>query len=152
MSSNFKFIIKAGLIAGTFDILAAFLNFYAKTGKNVGIVLRYIASAIFGDKAYTGGQGMLVAGLLFHYCVALLFTVFFALVYKTMWRWFQHTLLIAIIYGVFVWFIMNLIIVPNTLASQIPFTWSAGLINCLILIICIGYPLAYLFRKNSTAI
>lgn len=152
MNTNLKLILKAGLIAGTLDIIAAFLNFYFKTGKNVTIVLKYIASAIFGKDAMGGGDGMALAGLLFHYVIALLFTVFFALIYKKMWSWFQHTLLIAIIYGVFVWLVMNLIIVPQTLAAQIPFSWSAGITSCLILIICIGYPLAYIFRKNSIVV
>ncbi|MDQ7949115.1 MAG: hypothetical protein REI78_10730 [Pedobacter sp.] len=149
MSSKSKFILKAAFIVGTLDILAAFLNFYAKTGKNVGIVLKYIASSIFGKQAMAGGEDMVLTGLLLHYLIALIFTLFFALIYKNMWRWFQHTVLIAIIYGVFVWLVMNLLVVPQTLALPIPFSWSAGLINCLILIVCIGLPLAYLFRKNS---
>ena len=60
--------------------------------------------------------------------------------------------LIAIMYGVFIWLVMNFLIVPHSKASPIPFTWSAGLTNCLILIICIGYPLTYLFRKNKAGI
>ena len=150
MSSKLKFILKAGLIAGTLDITAASLNFYFKTGLNISIVFKYIASAIFGKEAMTGGEGMVLVGLLLHYLVAFIFTFFFALIYKKMWYWFQHTLLIAIIYGVFVWLTMNFIIVPRTLAAQMPFSWSAGMVNCLILIVCIGYPLAYLFRKNKT--
>lgn len=152
MPLNSKLIIKAGLIAGTLDIIAAFLNFYFKTGKSVTIVLKYIASAIFGKSAMAGGDLMALAGLFFHYVIAFVFTIFFALIFNKLWAWFQHTLLIATIYGVFIWLVMNFLIVPNSNASQIPFSWSAGLTNCLILIICIGYPLTYLFRKNKIAI
>ncbi len=145
-------IIKAGLIVGTLDIIAAFLNFYVKTGRNPIIVLKYIASAVFGKSAMAGGFGMALAGLLFHYAIALLFTVFFALIFNRLWAWVKHTLLISIIYGVFIWTVMNFLIVPNSYASAIPFSWSAGLTNCLILIVCIGYPLTYIFRKNKAAI
>jgi hypothetical protein len=150
MGLNLKFINKASLIAGSLDIIAACLNFYFKTGKNIGIVFRYIASALFGKQAYTGGEEMILIGFFLHYLIAFVFTIFFALIYRYLWTWFQHTLLIAIIYGVFAWFVMNIIVVPNSLAAKIPFTWSAGLINCLILIACIGYPLAYLFHKNTS--
>lgn len=87
-------------------------------------------------------------GLLLHYIVAFLFTLFFAIIFKRIWYWFGHKLLIAVIYGVFVWLIMNLIIVPTTQAQQIPFSWSAGLTNCIILIYCFAYPLVFVFRTN----
>jgi hypothetical protein len=148
---NLNLVLRATFFAGTLDIIAAFLNFYYKTGKNAGIVLKYIASAIFGKEAMNGGMGMELAGLLLHYSIALLFTLFFALIFKKIWFWFAHKLLIAIMYGVFIWLVMNLIIVPSSLAKQIPFSWSAGITNCLILIVCIGYPLTYIFHKNMTA-
>jgi hypothetical protein len=149
---NLKLIIKAGLIVGTLDIIAAFLSFYFKTGKNVTIVLKYIASAVFGKSAMTGGDLMVLAGLLFHYLIAFIFTIFFALIFNKLWKWFQHILLIAIIYGVFIWLLMNFLIVPNSQASQIPFSWATGITNCLILIVCIGFPLTYIFRKNKVTI
>ncbi len=152
MSLNFKLIVKAGLIAGTMDILAAFLNFYIKTQKDPGIVLKYIASAVFGKEAMKGGTEMLVAGLVLHFIVAFIFTIFFSLIYKKLWSVFQNSIIIAVIYGIFIWLIMNLMVVPLSRASQIPFSWTAGITNCLILIICIGAPLSYLFRKNSQAI
>jgi hypothetical protein len=152
MKLNLNLIIKAGLIVGTLDILAACLNFYFKTGKSIAIVFKYIASAVFGKSAMTGGDGMVLAGLLFHYLIAFIFTIFFALIFNKLWSWFQHTLLIAIIYGVFIWLVMNFVIVANSKATQMPFHWQAGLTNCLILIVCIGCPLTYLFRKNKVAI
>lgn len=147
---NFKLILKATILAGTLDIIAAFLNFYFKTGKNVGIVLKYIASAILGDEAYKGGILVNLLGLFLHYIIAFLFTLFFAIIYPKILKWLSQTLLIAIIYGIFVWIVMNLLIVPSTSAAEIPFTWSAGLTNCMILIACIGYPLAHLFQKNAS--
>jgi FlaA1/EpsC-like NDP-sugar epimerase len=147
---NLRLIFKATLIAGTLDIIAAGLNFYFKTGKSVTIVLKYIASGVFGKEAMIGGEQMILAGLLLHYLIALVFTLFFAIIYKNLWNWFQNTPLIAIIYGLFVWAVMNLLIVPNSLASKIPFTWSGALTSALILMVCIGYPLAYLFHKNKT--
>ncbi|TCC94481.1 hypothetical protein EZ428_06845 [Pedobacter frigiditerrae] len=149
---NSKLIVKAGLIAGALDIIAAFLNFYFKTGKNPTIVLKYIASAIFGKEAMTGGIEMIFTGLLLHFIIAFIFTLFFSLIYKKLWSWFQNTTLIAVLYGFFVWLVMNLAIVPLSRALEIPFSWSGAITNCIILITCIGLPLSYLFRKNNKAI
>ena len=149
---NAKLIIKAGLLVGTLDILAAFLNFYIKTEKNPTIVLKYIASAVFGKSAMTGGEGMIVFGLLLHFAIAFAFTIIFALSYAKLWAWFRNSSLIAILYGIFIWLVMNLLVVPNSQAAKIPFSWSSASISCGILIICIGFPLAYLFRKNKPII
>jgi hypothetical protein len=149
---NSKLIAKAGFIAGALDIVAASLNFYFKTGKNPTIVLKYIASAIFGKEAMAGGIEMMLIGLLLHFIIAFIFTLFFSFIYKKLWWWFKNTHLIALLYGVFVWVVMNLAIVPLSKASQIPFSWSGAITNCVILILCIGLPLSYLFRKNSKTI
>lgn len=146
---NLSLIIKAALIVGTLDIIAACLNFYFKTGKNIGIVLKYIASAVFGKEAMMGSEEMIFAGIFLHYLIAFCFTIFFAIIYPKLWAWFQNNLIIAISYGIFVWAVMNLLIVPNSLAAKIPFSWSGAITSAVILIICIGYPLAYLFQKNK---
>lgn len=151
MNKNLSLILKAGLLVGTLDILTALINFYAQTGKNVGIVLKYIASAVFGKEAMSGGTDMIIYGLLFHYIIAFAFTILFAITYDKLWQWFKSKPLIALIYGVFIWAVMNLLVVPNTKAHQGPFSWLSAVANCLILVICIGLPLAYLFRKNNPA-
>lgn len=41
-------VVRAGLIIGTLDILAAFLQFYLTTYNNPVVVLHYIAGGVFG--------------------------------------------------------------------------------------------------------
>lgn len=144
-----QLIVKAGLLVGTLDILAACLNFYLQTGKNPTIVFKYIASAALGQTGIYHPTLVITIGLLFHFLIAFAFTVFFSLISDKLWQWFKSIPLIAIGYGIFIWLVMNLIIVPNSLAVKIPFTWPNALLNCAILIICIGLPLSYLFFKNK---
>ena len=70
-------VLKAGVIVGTLDILAAFIQFYSKTQKNPIVVLNFIASGIFGKEAFTGGNKMAAFGLFFHYVIAFGFTLLF---------------------------------------------------------------------------
>lgn len=146
---NSKLIIKAALIAGTLDISAACLNFYIKTQKGPATVLKYISSAVFDKSAMSSGIEMVFLGLLFHFLIAFIFTVIFSLIFDKLWLWLKNTYVIAIVYGILVWLVMNLLVVPNSAAPKIPFTWNGAIVNCFILIICIGLPLSYLFSKNK---
>jgi DNA segregation ATPase FtsK/SpoIIIE-like protein len=78
MNNLISTIIKAGLIVGTLDILSAFLYYFIRTGdKNVFIVLKAVAGGLFGKKAFSGGNEMLIAGLILHFIIAFAFTIFF---------------------------------------------------------------------------
>ncbi|NJN34942.1 MAG: hypothetical protein HC817_12500 [Saprospiraceae bacterium] len=66
-----KIILKTALIAGSLDITAACLQAYLKTGATPDRILAYIASGVFGKKAFSGGFPMQIAGLLFHFIIAL---------------------------------------------------------------------------------
>jgi hypothetical protein len=141
-------IIKAWLLVGTLDILAAFILVVVKSGKNPLIVLSFIASAIFGKDAYTGGVLMQVIGLVCHYFIALCFTVLFFFLYPRLKVFRFNAILTGTAYGLFVWCMMNLIVVPSTQIPSRLFDLTGAIINMLILITCIGIPLALSARKT----
>jgi hypothetical protein len=147
-------ILQAGLIAGTLDILSAFIYYYIKSGKtNFLVIFKFIASAIFGKAAGEGGTGMILAGFILHYAIAFAFTIFFFWLYPKMNVMSKNRFVTAIVYGLFVWSVMNLIVVPlsNTVHRQ--FKIEGALINMGILIICIGLPLSFManayFKKGK---
>ena len=140
-------IIWGWLIAGTLDALAAILNFLLQGGKNPANIFKYIASAAFGKKAFTAGNEMVIWGIGFHYMVALWFTLFFVFLFIQI-KWIrQHSLLSGIGYGLLVWLIMNRVVVPLSLAPQPAFLAWKAIINMLILVLCIGIPLALVAKK-----
>jgi hypothetical protein len=141
-------IIKAWLLVGTLDILAAFVFVVVKTGKNPLIVLSFIASALFGKEAYSGGALMQLIGLVCHYFIALSFTVFFFLIYPRVKALQYNAILTSIVYGLFVWSVMNLVVVPSSQIPDRPFDVAGAMINMAILIVCIGLPLSLMARKH----
>ncbi|HZI01653.1 MAG TPA: hypothetical protein VEX63_10925 [Flavisolibacter sp.] len=151
-------ILKAGLLVGTLDILAAFLYFFIQTGNDkVSIVLKYIASGVFGKSAMSGGVDMIIAGLVFHYIIAFAFTLVFFWLFPKIKIARQHTVLTGILYGAFIWAVMNLVVVPLSGIGSRPFNWENALINLLILIVCMGIPLslmalAFYNRKSVTTL
>lgn len=142
-------ILLAGLIVGSADILSAFLHAYLKNGVTPDRVLRYIASGVFGKKAFIADNTyMIFLGLLFHYVVAFIFTVIFFLIYPNIKRLSTNRILTGIIYGIFMWLAMSFIVLPlsNTPAAR-KFDLKNALVAVTILIIAIGIPLSYLAHR-----
>ena len=137
-------IFWVGLLAGTLDILAAFTQYYLSYHKNPLRVLLYIASAVFGKKAYTEGHIMYWAGALFHYLIAYAFTLFFFLIYPRLAILSINRFLTGILYGIFTWSVMNLGVLPMARMSSPSFHWPKSLISVGIIIAAIGMPVSYL--------
>lgn len=135
-------ILLAGCIAGTLDILSACTQYYINTGKNPLRVLNYVASGVFGkETAYAGGTTMPVLGLLFHYIIAFSFTVFFFWLYPKWKALSLNKFITAVGYGLFVWAVMNLLVVPMSQTPKGPFDISRAMIAAAILICMIGLPI-----------
>src|SRR5690554_1214577 len=139
-----RLLLKAGLLVGTLDILAAFLHYYVKTHNNPIAVLHYIASGAFGDEAYEDGLSMALWGLLFHFLIAFSFTGLFFWLYR-FWPAFRRLgVFVCIAYGVFMWSVTQFLVIP---LSRIPDTSTIRFSNAApaigILVVCIGIPLYY---------
>lgn len=146
-------IIITTLVAGSLDILLAFLNAWISNGVTPTRVLQYIASGYFGSEAFAGGPRMALWGLLFHYLVALAFiTAFFFLFAKNNFL-ARHKALTAIGYGLLVWGIMNLVVLPMSKVPVSKMEPVAMIKGMVILILAIGAPLVVfssLYRKQRS--
>ncbi|MES1250124.1 MAG: hypothetical protein ABUL46_05535 [Chitinophaga rupis] len=140
-------ILLVGLLAGLLDGIAATLLFLARGNKNPGTLFRYIASAVFGKAAFAEGGFMVFMGLLFHFLIALAFVSCYFLLYAHISWLGAYPLAAAAVYGLLIWVIMNLGVLPLSKAAPRPFSWSFALINMLILMVAIGLPTAYLARQ-----
>lgn len=141
-------ILLTGLTAGFLDITAACTQYYIKTGKGPGGVLRYVASGVFGKKAFAGGTGMAAWGLLFHFIIAFGLTIFFFWLYPKI-RWLGKNIILGgLLYGIFAWLVTNLLIVPLSRVPPVPFVLSRAIIAALILMACIGLPISLMTNKH----
>ena len=143
-----KAIGTAWLVAGTLDILGAFTHFYAKTGKSPApVVLKYVASGVFGPDAMKGGTGMMVWGLVFHFVIALGCVLAFFWLYPNVKIMRANKWLTAIGYGLLVWVVTTRLIVPLSQVKPAPFNIYTALIAILILICMIGLPITLIIGK-----
>lgn len=146
----FSLLIKAWLLVGTLDLLAAFIDLYVSLGRNpFQTVPRYIASAWFGMDAFKGGGSMIAWGVLFHYLIAGFFTLFFFLLYVNI-RWMsRYWVLAACLFSLFIWVVMNRLVVPASRVPVLPVfnPWKA-LKAVAILTFLIGLPLAWIAKRH----
>jgi len=106
-------IILAWLVAGTLDISYAIIVWGPVFGKiTAAQLLQGIASTLMGKDAFTGGTGTALIGLAMHYGISLAWTVLYFLIYPYISLLSRNAYLSGIIYGVFVWAMMSLLIVP----------------------------------------
>lgn len=137
-------ILLTGLIAGTLDITAAILV----SGASPVIVLKYVASGAFGrEAAFSGGLWMALMGLVFHYIIAYSWTVLYFFVYPRLRILSKNKVISGLAYGIFVWLMMNLVVVPLSQIQQRPFDPVQALIGCAVLMFMIGLPISILTHR-----
>ena len=144
---NIKIIVCAWLISGSLDILSAVTDYYIKTGKGPGDILKYVASGVFGKEAFDDSDIMIWAGLLFHFIIAFIFTLLFFILYPRVKLLQLNVFITAIIFGMIVWAIMNLIVVPLSNTPR-PASGQRHIIKPLLILICmIGLPLSIIYKR-----
>jgi hypothetical protein len=146
-------IVSATFIAGSFDIIAAIVSYISKGNKDPIKIFYYIASGVFGkDVAYGSGSWMAFLGLFFHYLIAFIWSVFLFLIYPWVKSFLKNKIVIGLLYGIFVWLIMNRVVLPISNTPAFPFTIKGAIIGCLILMFCIGLPIALIVDRYNRKI
>ncbi|HPM30958.1 MAG TPA: hypothetical protein PLJ60_11550 [Chryseolinea sp.] len=138
-----RVIFKTALLAGTLDIIAAFIQSYLTNNTTPSRVLQFVASGVFSTSAFTGSTVMLVWGLFFHFSIAFSCTACFFLVYPKIKVLSASWILNAVAIGIVAWCVTNLIIVPLSNTPKSPFNILKVPMGLSILIVCIGMPIAY---------
>ena len=146
--SAFSCIATIVLLAGSADILIALLQYNWSTGKNPTTVLKFIASGIFGGRAFAGGDVMIWWGLVFHYCIVLLWVLFFYFSFPLLFSFVNNRWIFALLAALCIWIVMNLVVLPLSQTPSMPFRWQPALISMGILFIAVGIPLSFLLRRH----
>jgi hypothetical protein len=144
VASRVNAVLRTGLIAGTLDILTAIIVYALIMGKVTPVrLLQGIASGVFGMRAFTGGIAMALAGLFFHYAIALVVTTVYYLLYPRLPFLHKQWVLSGVLFGAVVWLVMNLAVLPLSNFPQAPLRWAPALLGMAIIIVMIGLPVAY---------
>lgn len=151
---SFRIILLSALLAGSLDICAAFINSHFRAGVNPIIVLQFIASGILGSSSFDGGYFTAFLGLLFHYFItftwAFLFFTFYPKInlFKKIIPNLKNKILIGLSYGIFIWMVMNLIVLPLSNVPPITFRIPQVLIGISFIMLLVGLPVSLMYHSN----
>ena len=145
-----RWIVTGGLIAGACDITYAVV-FSGFRGVPPMRLLQSVASGLLGASAFDGGWPTAVLGLGLHFLIALTFAVAFYGASRAFPGLVRHAVACGIGYGFFIYWLMNLAVLPLSAFPRkvtfVPIVVATGLIVHMFLI---GLPIALAIRRGST--
>jgi hypothetical protein len=143
MSSFYKRLLLTVLVAGTLDILSAYTNSFIRSGHISRKMFQYIAGGALGLKnSLDGGLPVILLGVFFHYFIVFCFTAFFFFLYRKNRVFGLNKYVAALVYGVFIWAVMNLVVLPLSALPSRTITLGNALLDALILAVMIGLPVS----------
>ena len=147
--NSIKLILGTALLVGTLDISAAFLNSYIRADVSPIIVLQFIASGLIGDPSFEGGILTALLGLVLHYFIALAWTfIYFYFISKINFT-AKYKYSSGLLYGIFIWLIMNLVVVPLSNTPVLHLDSVQKLIGISFIIFLIGLPISIMYHKYN---
>jgi uncharacterized membrane protein YagU involved in acid resistance len=142
-----KQILKTTFIAGSLDIIAACTQAWLVKGTTPQIVLKYIASAVFGKDAFAGGTGMILSGLLFHFIIAFACTLVYFMLYPKIKLLHINIFLSSLFIALIAWIVTTRLIIPLSKIKPAPFNLTKALTAIAILYVCIGLPVSVFAKR-----
>src|SRR5215510_2780070 len=121
-----KCAVITALLVGACDYAIGFGVFVTILGAPPLRVLQHPASAVLGPAAYQGGARTAALCVLFHFLIALIWSVAYIVLYRlspALRRFTSSTaglLVVAVVAGIFIWVFMNTVVLPLSLTRPYP--------------------------------
>lgn len=134
-------LVAGGLTAGLLDIVYAMTVWHLQ-GVAPMTILHSVASGLLGRAAYEGGVASALVGLLAHFTLTLAMAAVFVTWRRRRPRVLANPLLAGAVYGLLVFGVMNLLVVP---LSRAPVAFPSGWLLAGALfahIVLVGMPIA----------
>ena len=138
-----------GLVVGALDITSALIMAVAR-GSTPMRLLQFVASGLLGARAFQGGARTAALGLALHFIIALGVVIVFYIASRNLALVRRHAVVSGMVYGVVVYAVMNLIVLPLS-AAKPRHALVPDLIQIAIHVFVIGLPTSLLLRRFSGA-
>ena len=137
-------IIVGAVVAGTLDLIQASILF----GVKVPLV---IAGGLLGERAFSGGAGIYILGILLHFFIAFSVTTIYYTASRRLTFMLGHPLVCGLFFGMAVELVMSYIVLPlSALHDRGPYRLHDVLQGLIVHMIVIGLPVAYSIRRFAT--
>jgi len=144
-----KTILLACLVAGTLDICYAVITWGPVFGKlTAARLLQGIAGTLIGKNAFTGGAATALVGLLMHYCISLAWCALYFLIFPYIPALSKNKWASGLVYGIFVWLMMSILIVPLVTGRAYHFETIAFLKSIAPMLLLFGPAIALIIHRH----
>ncbi len=137
-SSNPALAIAAGgVVAGTLDLTQAMILF----GKNIPLA---IAGGLLGPRAFQGGAGIYILGVLLHFFIACSAAAIYFAVSRKLRFLTQYPVVCGLFFGAAVEVVMTLVVLPlSALHAMGPYTYHDLVSGFLVHMVVVGLPISF---------
>ena len=135
-----------GACVGVIDGLAA-IALTLISGRPPLLVFQYIASALLGPAAFSGGAASGILGAFCHFFIALTWSAVIFMLHPLISRLAKGKVAKSILYGIVIWSVMNLVVLPISLVTQGPFTLGRVFTGAAVLVVAAGWPMVWSFDR-----
>lgn len=140
-------IFWSGLIAGILDAIAGVIVYFIYFKLNPLQVLQFIASGVYGPTSINGGVLMIVAGLFFHFVIAYVVAIIYFYAYPKISVLSKYKVASGLIFGLGIWLVMNLLIIPVTNIPKGPFDGGLAVVGIIWHMVLVGLPISIITAK-----
>ena len=143
-------IAVGGLVVGVLDFCYASWR-TASLGRNWYGAWQGVASALLGQDAFTMGASAIALGIVCHFIVAYSVVAAYVTVSRFVPLLTRFWIPLGLLYGVFVFLVMNWVVIPLTRIGKPPQFSQTGLLLSLgVHLFVIGLPAAWFARRAAS--
>jgi hypothetical protein len=141
--SAFKAIAVGGIIAGTLDLLQACILF----GWDIPLS---IAGGLLGHRAFHGGAGIYILGVLLHFFIACSAAATYYLASRKLPFLTEYPLVCGLFFGAAVEEFVRLVVLPlSALHAHGPYELRDLILGLLVHMVIVGLPIAFAVRRYA---
>jgi hypothetical protein len=144
---RWTFVLAAGLVAGTLDIVYACLFWALKSGVPAQRILQSVAAGLLGSASFEGGALTAALGLALHYLIALSMAGAYFLAAQRWAQLVQRPFLYGAGYGLLLYVVMNYVVIPLSAADPGPQDPVWITLTIIVHALLVGVPIALLVRR-----
>ena len=144
----FNAILYGGLAVGLLDGMAAVILTLIN-GRNPGRMFQSIAGGLIGRASLEGGWATVLLGASLHVLIAFIWATIYYGASLRLPTLIRRPAIWGPIYGVVVYFAMQIIVLPLSAIRKPPFSFAAPLQGIIVHIICVGLPIALMARRAA---
>jgi len=140
-------VLAGGAVAGTLDILYAWVFWRLKAGLSMQRILQSVGAGLLGRHSYAGGSETALLGLALHYFIATSMSVTY---YAAARRWpplSRYPIRYGAVYGVVLYWTMNYIVLPLSAAGPGSSDRLWITLSIAVHIVFVGIPIAIATRR-----